>query len=106
MDILIIVILIFSLIANVILLILFRLDNSALLYNEELIAKLKAKNQYLTDEVEKHFYINLRSEKLLIDHQTYSLISLAVNNSNENEARTAAMKACKRVILQIQKNEI
>lgn len=32
-----------------------------------------------------------------MDKTTKNLIKLAVNNSNENEARTAALKACKRL---------
>jgi len=32
-----------------------------------------------------------------VDHQTYLLIYLAANNTNENEARAAAMQACLRI---------
>lgn len=38
-----------------------------------------------------------------LDQQTTSLIKLAVGNSNENEARSAAMQACKRLSKQISK---
>lgn len=35
------------------------------------------------------------------DQQTISLIKLAVGNTNENEARTAAVQVCKRIYKQI-----
>jgi len=35
------------------------------------------------------------------DQQTVSLIKLAVGNTNENEARTAAVQVCKRIYKQI-----
>ena len=35
--------------------------------------------------------------KLVIDSTTDKLINLAINNSNDNEAKSAAIQACKRI---------
>lgn len=41
----------------------------------------------------------IRNEEnhIIVDHQTYSLVWLATNNPNDNEARTAAVQACMRI---------
>lgn len=41
--------------------------------------------------------------KITVDTKTYSLVMLAVNNSNDNEARAAAVIACKKLIKLISK---
>lgn len=35
------------------------------------------------------------------DQKTHSLLKMAVSNANENESRTAAMEACKRIAKQL-----
>lgn len=61
------------------------------------------KNYYQENENKIRAVQTKNNDKLLVDQRTYNLIALAVNNSNDNEARSAALQACKRIVSQIGK---
>jgi len=55
------------------------------------------REQQLMGEKMKVITSMAASSKPILDTKTKSLLDLALNNPNENEARSAAMQVCKRI---------
>lgn len=73
-----------------------RLGQAHLKIEEQNLQLLRAQNVNVINNLHK-LINNAEDKKPQISQTTESLISLAVNNTNEHEAASAALKACKRI---------
>ena len=65
--------------------------------------RFEQKRNRINDDYINSLLDDREQNKLLIDRKTYSLITLAVRSNNDNEARNAAVQACKKIILLVAK---